>query len=587
MPRRSRSLFRRCGRVYPRPSSGASPCSSAVLFAAPAIKNTSRNGSYIRLHKFESRALEGIRHHAETPQDCVYSLTRLGRSRSCGKPFRTAVFAVRAGSGGRRLVEHHRATPDLTGSDGSQTGIASFQGNFTTIVAPNGQDLALYRWSNCSLTLGIGINEGGGSYTQTSSTANYERVLHSEAGLTTTADVFPSKCALQPTPGFGSRPVIFVGTTTTGINVFASIALTSAMSNGLYITKGTTTFTVTSNAFAAAGVVTSGDLNGDGNGDLVITNTTLSTSGGAVTVMLGNADGSFQTAVTYPTAGNGAVAAVIDDVNGDGKLDIVAVSDTQQISVLLGKGDGNFAAAQSFAAPILPGQTSAAATPIINLITADLRHIGKKDIICSNGAVLLGKGDGTFTPASAPAFPYVIGTSNQGPNLGSGDFNNDGKPDIMLSTGSNVLTYLGKGDGTFTAGNSYAAINTVGFAVVDDLDGDGNADIYLGLGNAGAYGGGDYSDGNLAYALMGRGDGTFSGAPTILGTYTGTNLGDVNGDGLPDIITNAPAKPTPLAPPSPSSSAPPQAPSIPSPPLPLPPASPSTERRSPAPTPRA
>jgi Bacterial Ig-like domain (group 3)/FG-GAP-like repeat/FG-GAP repeat len=437
------------------------------------------------------------------------------------------------------VVEHHPVTPKLTGSDGSETGTASFQGNFTTIVAPNGQDIALYRLADCSLTLGIGTSTGGGSYTQSSSTANYERVLHSEAGLTTTADVFPSKCPMQPTPGFGSRPVIFVGTTTTGINVFASIALTPAMSNGLYITKGTTTFTVTSSAFAAAGVVTSGDLNGDGNGDLVITNTSISTSGGAVTVMLGNTDGSFQTAVTYPTAGNGAVAAVIDDVNGDGKLDIVSVSDTQQISVLLGKGDGTFAAAQSFAAPILPGQTSAAATPIINLITADLRSMGKKDIICSNGAVLLGNGDGTFTPASAPAFPYAIGTSNQGPNLGSGDFNNDGKPDLMLSTGSNVLTYLGKGDGTFTAGNSYAAINTVGFAVVDDLDGDGNADIYLGLGNAGAYGGGDYSDGNLSYALMGRGDGTFSGAPTIIGAYTGNNLGDVNGDGLPDIITDS------------------------------------------------
>ena len=62
--------------------------------------------------------------------------------------------------------------------------------------------------------------------------------------------------------------------------------------------------------------------------------------------------------------------------------------------------------------------------------------------------MLLGNGDGTFTPASAPAFSYAIATSGQGPNLASGDFNNDGKPDLVLNTGDNTLIYLGKGDGT-------------------------------------------------------------------------------------------------------------------------------------------
>jgi len=47
--------------------------------------------------------------------------------------------------------------------------------------------------------------------------------------------------------------------------------------------------------------------------------------------MLGNADGSFQTAVSYPTAGAGAIAAVVDDVNNDDKLDIVVALDDQRI----------------------------------------------------------------------------------------------------------------------------------------------------------------------------------------------------------------------------------------------------------------
>src|SRR5208282_5668440 len=165
---------------------------------------------------------------------------------------------------------------------------------------------------------------------------------------------------------------------------------------------------------------------------------------GRVTVMLGNADGTFKNGVVYPIAGNYSVAAVIDDVNGDGNLDIVAVSGDQQISVLLGNGDGTFQAAQSFAAPALPGYTSAASTPIVNLIAADVNNDGNKDIICPNGLVLLGNGKGTFTAAATPAFPYFQDPLYAGgPNLASGDLNNDGKIDLVVNNGSSISTWIG------------------------------------------------------------------------------------------------------------------------------------------------
>ena len=277
----------------------------------------------------------------------------------------------------------------------------------------------------------------------------------------------------------------------------------------------------------------------------MITNNSINPGGGAITIMLGNDDGTFQMGVTYPTTGTGTDSVVIDDFNGDGKLDLAAVSDTsgggQQISILLGKGDGTFNAAQNFASPNLPGYTTS--TPAAGLISGDFRNSGKKDLILTNGAEFLGNGDGTFTAAATPAFPYFATGSYV--NLASGDINNDGKLDVVVSLGSTVSIYTGKGDGTFAVGNTYQTIGSTGYVAIDDLDGDGNQDIYIGLGDGGVYIGDSY-DPNFSYVLMGHGDGTFDGAPALqpptgginqaLSGYNGTNLADVNGDGYPDLI---------------------------------------------------
>jgi hypothetical protein len=304
-------------------------------------------------------------------------------------------------------LRHAHSKPMLTGIDGAQTGTASFQGNFTTITTPSGA-LSIFREPNCSLTLATGTYsiDPSFTYTETELTPNYERILHTEAQLTTTPDVFASGCAIQPAAGFGSQLGIFVGRTPSQVNVFAGVGpVYPSFTEGVYLLTGTTTFDLSSFQYSPVGNLTAADLNKDGNGDLVITDSSLATSA-RVTVMLGKSDGTFKSGVPYSIAGDYSVAAVIDDVNGDGKLDIVAVSGDQQISVLLGNGDGTFQAAKSFAAPALPGYPSAASTPIVNLITADLRGNNKKDIICSNGLVLLGNGDGTFTAVAAPAFPY-------------------------------------------------------------------------------------------------------------------------------------------------------------------------------------
>ncbi len=420
----------------------------------------------------------------------------------------------------------------VVGSDGSQTGTASFQGNFTSISVP-GLAVGLSRQADCSLTLLSGdYSLASLSFTQTVVSANYDRVLHSAAGLTTTPGVFASGCA-SPNTGISTRPIVYAGETTAGIKIYAAVSYNPMTGNNALYTMNLNTSSISIQDLATAGALTTADLNGDGNGDLVIVNSDLTTAG-SVSVMLGNADGTFKTAVSYPTAGAGAIAAVVDDINSDGKLDIVVASDDQEISVLTGKGDGTFNSAQSFSAP-LPGSSLPIATPIKHLITADINGDGKKDIICSNGLVLLGNGDGTFTASSTVAFPYVTGTTNAGANLASGDLNKDGKVDLVLATGTTISTWLGKGDGTFIEGNSYASIENSGYVAVTDLDGDGNLDIYSGLANGGYYDGDDTSP-TTSYALMGNGDGTFVGAPSVSGSYNGSNIGDVNGDGYPDLI---------------------------------------------------
>jgi Bacterial Ig-like domain (group 3)/FG-GAP-like repeat len=421
---------------------------------------------------------------------------------------------------------------------------ADFLGNLTGIGAPSGDAVVLARETSCSLTLfavTYSYSATGISYSSPGPIYNFEQTLHKEASLATTPDVFANGCK-DPVTGVASRNIIYLGQTTSSppvrVGAFAGYVVSQGH-NIVYTFVTSPTGIFKSQALQPINLnpesIVGGDLNGDGIADLVSIND--STSSATVTVLLGNADGSFQAGVDYAIPGDKVESAVIDDVNGDGKLDVIVASttasstpsSTDQISVLTGKGDGTLNPAQSFSVtdPVNQGPV-----PIANLITADLRGIGKKDIIVSNGIVLLNNGDGTFSAAPNPAFPAADNS-----NLAAGDVNKDGHIDLVVDENGTVVSiYLGKGDGTFTAGNSYASIGNQGYVTVTDLDGDGNPDIYTGIANGGVFGG-DSFDPNLAYAFMGNGDGTFQGALSLPVSYDGSNLGDINGDGKPDLVT--------------------------------------------------
>jgi len=145
------------------------------------------------------------------------------------------------------------------------------------------------------------------------------------------------------------------------------------------------------------------DLNGDGKPDIVIDQTVSVTDPTIqVGVLLNNGDGTFQTAVTYGAGGSSSglvyTSVVVADVNGEGKPDIVVGNDPGSIGVLLGNGDGTFQSAQTY--------NSGTGSGTGEIAVADLNGDGKLDVVIisdyspfSSVGVMLGNGDGTFVTA--------------------------------------------------------------------------------------------------------------------------------------------------------------------------------------------
>jgi hypothetical protein len=258
-----------------------------------------------------------------------------------------------------------------------------------------------------------------------------------------------------------------------------------------------------------------GDFNNDGKADVFTSN-----NDGTVSVLLGKGNGSFTLVTSQASAGAPAVA--VGDFNKDGLLDAVVANQfpNQSISLLLGKGDG------TFQTPITIEQNSLAPVAYTCAVAGDFNHDGKLDLAVGGIVVYLGNGNGTFqAPLASPDGTMV---------LSSADINSDGQIDLLGTNPSSnsVEILLGNGNGTFSS-LSTGTLAPQGGApdaiVPGDFNGDGKADVVV-------------VDNGFLYAELGNGNGTFQ-VPIIspLGQDGINNggimlTGDFNGDGKTDIL---------------------------------------------------
>jgi uncharacterized protein (TIGR03437 family) len=211
-----------------------------------------------------------------------------------------------------------------------------------------------------------------------------------------------------------------------------------------------------------------GDFNSDGRLDIAYYLNDPDTNIDSIMTCLGNGDGTFQSPVQHPV-GTSLKHLRVADFTGDGKLDLLAyhtVESVPYVSVLPGRGDGTFAAKKSF----LLERGKIWSTLEVGDFTGD----GKPDVfLIGEPRLLKNNGDGTFTSQLVPGANFVLVYA-----LASGDFNLDGKRDLLLALGQNgVSVWFGNGDGTFGGRTDYITAGEVRNVLAADMDGDGKLDV--------------------------------------------------------------------------------------------------------------
>jgi len=275
-----------------------------------------------------------------------------------------------------------------------------------------------------------------------------------------------------------------------------------------------------------------GDLNGDGIADIAVTNSADNT----ITVLINSGSGTFTKAGTYATDSNPSSIAIVDVDGSNGNDLVIANQGSSDVSVLLNQGSGTFSPAVNYCVVTSGGCIAPGVSPV-SVAAVDLNGDGFPDLAVASlnstvgstnpgtVSILLNNGSGAFSVNS-------ISSSSLAPqSITSGVFSGTTTSLIVADNLTNSFDTYANNNGGLTSPLSYFSGNKPMAVATGDFNKDGKLDVIVA----------NSTDNDVA-VILGNGDGTFADIQNYISggvNSTALAVGNFNGDANPDFLVNS------------------------------------------------